>query len=142
MKYAFLLALTGFAAGMIVPKVAPALARDQFKKAFVAKYVKDSPESDEDKAWAALVKKTDCLICHVGTNRKNRNEYGNAFNKLVKTKDVANIPKLNAAFDEIAGMKSKADDPASPTYGDLLKQGKLPCEPIAKNPPAETAGAK
>ncbi len=52
---------------------------------------------------------------------------------LKKEKDAA---KIDAALDTVAAESSDAAKPAAPTYGDLLKEGKLPA-PAEKKPPAE-----
>ena len=126
MKNVCLLALIGVVAGSLLGRVTPVLAIDPFKKAFDAKYVKKDPATDAEKSLAAAVEKSKCNVCHVGKNKKARNDYGKALATLLTKKDGKDMAKIDAALDTVAGMKSKADDAAAPTFGDLIKEGKLP----------------
>ena len=100
---------------------------ESFKKEFEAKYVKKDPTTDAEKSLAAAVTKTKCNVCHVGKTKKVRNEYGKALDELLDKKtDAKNIPKIQEALDKVAGMKSDPKDPNSPTFGQLIVQGKLP----------------
>ncbi|NDC54335.1 MAG: hypothetical protein EBZ74_08595 [Planctomycetia bacterium] len=102
----------------------PAFAIKEFFEEFKAVYVKpDSAEAD-DKALAAEVETAKCNVCHAGSNKKERNTYGNALAELLdKKEDKKNVDKIRKALDQVAGMPS-AD--GGPTFGDLIKQGKLP----------------
>jgi hypothetical protein len=106
-----------------------------FYKAFQDKYVKADATDEKDKAFAEQVNTTaKCNVCHVGVNKKMRNAYGMQLAMLLK-KDNFKAPRLkeepdkvkeeiNAALDKVAAMKSAGDD--SPTFGELIGQGKLP----------------
>ena len=105
-----------------------AYAIKPFKDEFDAKYVKDATNTE----FVDAVKKANCNLCH-GKNaegkddKKVRNAYGKALDKLLdKKEDAKNKEKIQAALDTVAGEKSNPDDPSSPTFGELLKQGKLP----------------
>ncbi len=126
MKSVFLLALCGLIAlGTQLAQVAQGI--EPFKKEFENKYVKKEPSTDAEKAFAAAATKAKCNVCHVGKTKKTRNEYGKALHDLLDRKtDAKNIPKIQAALDQVAGMKSNPKDPGSPTFGDLIKEGKLP----------------
>jgi hypothetical protein len=116
-----------------------ARALPPFKKAFEEKYVANST-SDELKA---AFKKESCNTCHVkGKEKTVRNDYGQALSKILGgtvAKDLkaakasggdagqkAELDKvlkdLDKAFDTVADEKS----PSGTTYGDLIKDGKLP----------------
>jgi len=125
-----------------------------FFKEFQAKYVKADSADEKDKAFATLVTQTaKCNVCHQGTDKKMRNAYGQKLSELLKKdnfkaerlKDEADKCKAEmiAAFDAVAAMKS--GDDASPTFGELLAQGKLPAgeaKPAAPSPaPAPAPGA-
>ena len=125
MKNFCLLVLCGFVAGTLFGRVEPARAVDAFKKEFEAKYVKKDGGTDEEKALAAAVSKAKCNVCHVGTKKKDRNDYGKALDTLLDKKDK-DSSKIQEALDKVSEMKSKSDDAASPTFGELIKQGKLP----------------
>jgi len=127
MKNFCLLVLAGLTAGLLMARVESARAVDPFKKEFEAKYVKASPSTPEETALAAAVKKEKCNVCHVGTKKKDRNSYGEALAGLLDKKtDLKDKAKINDALDKVAAMKSDAKDPNSPTFGELIQQGKLP----------------
>jgi hypothetical protein len=127
MKNFCLLLLCGFVAGTLLARLETAYAIAPFKKEFDDKYVKKDPTTPEEKALAAAVAEAKCNVCHVGKNKKDRNAYGEALNKLLDKKaDMKDKAKIQAALDTVASEKSKADDPNSPTFGELIPQGKLP----------------
>jgi hypothetical protein len=106
-----------------------------FFKEFQAKYVKADATDEKDKAFAALVAQTaKCNLCHMGTDKKTRNAYGQKLSELLKKdnfkaarlKDEADKCKaeIHAALDAVAAMKS--GDENSPTFGALIAEGKLP----------------
>lgn len=89
-------------------------ARPQYNSAFKAKYTN---------VTEAKTKK--CGVCHSDPKKKKvRNNYGTALGKALgkdaKTKDK---DKINAALDKAAKEKSHVE---GKTFGDLLKDGKLP----------------
>jgi hypothetical protein len=127
MKNFCLLVLCGFVVGTLLARIETAFAVAPFKKEFDEKYVKKNPTTPEEKALAAAVAEAKCNVCHVGKSKKERNAYGEALNALLDKKaDMKDKAKIQAALDTVAAQKSKADDPNSPTFGDLIKQGKLP----------------
>lgn len=107
-----------------------------FKKAFDAKYVQPA----NDPVFAKDAEAAGCMICHVkGAKKSVRNPYGEALAKLIdgdaehRIKDAAKagnkaaettkvLKELDAAFSKVEAEKS----PSGPTYGELLKQHKLP----------------
>ena len=121
--------------------VRPATALPPFKKAFEEKYVKSANDEEFTKAFKAA----GCNVCHVKpkegeeADRKLRNDYGHILAKLIpgeasdrmkqatkagtgKAEMAKLLSELDAAF--AAAEKEKAAD--GTTYGDLLKQKKLP----------------
>lgn len=129
MKNFCLLLLGGFVAGTLFAQIESAHAIAPFKKQFEVKYVKKEPGSPAETALAAAVKKAKCNVCHVGKKKKDRNAYGDALAELLdRKKDSRNKEKILEALEKVAAMKSNPDDPSSPTYGELISQGKLPCE--------------
>ena len=109
------------------------------QKAFIKEYVASNPDNKE---WAAEVKKAGCWVCHQGKNRKHRNAYGAHLAELVDMKkDGKDEAKLIAALQSVAAMHSVEGDDKSPTYGDLIKEGKLPGGSLedAKQEPADDA---
>jgi hypothetical protein len=124
-----------FVVGIVTPT---AMALDEFKKEFAAKYVQGA----NDEKFTKLVKTNGCFVCHArGAKKEVRNVYGEELAKLIDgsaklrmdaaKKAGANaeaaemnklLQELNAAFTKVEGMKS----PAGETYGDRLKEHKLP----------------
>ncbi len=106
---------------------APARADKAFFDEFLAKYVKPDSSDPKDQAIKATVEKVRCNVCHVGRTKKNRNIYGQALDKLLdRQTDKENKPKIRAALDTVARQRSNPDDQNSPTFGELIQQGKLP----------------
>jgi cytochrome c2 len=102
----------------------PAFAIKEFFDEFKAVYVKPDSSDANDKALVAEVETAKCNVCHVGSSKKERNSYGNALADLLdKKEDKKNQEKIRQALDTVAAMPS-AD--GAPTFGELLKQGKLP----------------
>lgn len=94
-------------------------ARPEYKKQFDALYMTEGSE-----LFKAYQGKSNCNVCHVGKNKKDRNAYGTALSKLLnKEKDAA---KIEEALKKVEKSNSVADDEKSPTFGDLIKAGKLP----------------
>ncbi|NMC21275.1 MAG: hypothetical protein GYA33_12750 [Thermogutta sp.] len=104
----------------------------QFRNEFVARYVKKESKEPKDQAFARLVEEAKCNICHVGTDRKQRNVYGQALDRLLdRTKDARNKEKIQAALAEVESEKVDPKDPKSATFGDRIKAGELPV-PVPK----------
>lgn len=104
-----------------------AMAVAQFQAAFIKEYINSHP----DKEFAAYVKKeAKCNICHQGKatiKNVHHNAYGKHLVELLDAKeDKKNTKKIKEAFDKVAKMHSDPKDKKSPTYGDLIKESKLP----------------
>lgn len=112
--------------------VQTASAFPQFATEFQKKYVGDET-SDAQKSLAEEIKRVNkCNVCHDPrkgddgkVSKKNRNPYGMALSKLLTKDDKKDVEKIHASLDKIEALK--ADD-AGATFGDLLKQGKVPFE--------------
>lgn len=118
----------------------PAVALNKFKKPFEDRYVRPSP----DDAFKALAKKTNCIVCHVKGEKKDvYNSYGKLLDELIpgrakqriddataagrkEEEEQLVVKELEAALNKVEGMKVDPKDAASPTYGELLKSGRLP----------------
>lgn len=94
-------------------------ARPPYNKAFGDKYVKEGTAIHK-----TLGGSSNCNVCHVGKDKKKRNDYGAALGKLLK--DEKDAEKINKALDDVAKQNSKADDKKSPTFGELIEKGTLP----------------
>jgi hypothetical protein len=125
---------TSFAVVFFIVSARPAHAILQFQKEFVNLYVGDDKDSD----FGKLVKQAGCFVCHQGKLRKNHNPYGEHLDELLDKKtDMKNPEKIVDALKKVEVMHSVAGDDKSPTYGDLIKQGKLPggsLEDVKKEP--------
>jgi hypothetical protein len=118
-KAVFVLLCAAVAFGM---KPNSAQAIKPFFDEFKAKYVKEDGDAG-DKEFAALVEKVKCNVCHLGKEKKNRNDYGKALDVLLDKKtDAKDKKKIQESMDKVAMQKS----PDGATFGDLIKEHKLP----------------
>lgn len=106
-----------------------ALAINEFKLGFIKKYA----DANAPAEFKGVVEATGCNICHVrGKNKRERNEYGMALSKFLKVADFQGNNKKfqgGAAEKAIADALSEAEKEKSKsgaTFGELIKQGKLP----------------
>lgn len=106
------------AVGFTALSARPAFAVKQFYDEFKEVYVNNG---DLD---ASAVAKAKCNICHVkGESKKVKNDYGKLLDDLLdRKKDAKNPEKIREALAKVADMKS----PEGKTWGELLKEGKLP----------------
>lgn len=100
-------------------------SRQQYKTEFFSKFVNRNSTDPNEKSFADSAVKAKCTVCHVGEEKKNRNAFGRELTKLLQ-KNEKDTAKIDEAFDAVLKMKSVPDDPNSPTYGELMKEGKLP----------------
>ncbi len=102
-----------------------------FQKVF-KKYYGEGQYTDKEKGpeFAAKVKEAKCFVCHdpkEPKKKKKRNRYGEELAKLLdKKKDKKNTEKIVEVLKTVAAIHTDPKDEASPTYGDLIKAGKLP----------------
>lgn len=102
-----------------------AFAIKQFSDQFKELYVK------EGTPLAAAVETAKCNVCHKGKKKTDRNAYGEALAKLLDKKaDKDDVEKIRKALETVANESSNPDDPAAPTFGDLIEEGKLPGGPV------------
>jgi hypothetical protein len=85
-------------------------ARPAYKGAFETKY----PKVKEGN-------KIDCGVCHPGKDKKERNDYGTALSKVI-AKNEKDKDKIAEALGKVESEKRKD----GMTFGELLKDGKLP----------------
>jgi hypothetical protein len=102
--------------------VQSASALPPFNKEWMAKY------NPGDKHSAYVEAK--CNVCHEGTNKKMKNEYGKVVGKYLKKAKYNEIKEDEAVAKKyiLDGLeKAEAEKNGSgKTYGELLKAGKLP----------------
>jgi hypothetical protein len=129
MKRFVLLSLAGLIClGLNLFMSEPVSARPEYK-ARLEEVTKASKAAD-------AIKEQKCNVCHYGTTKKNRNDFGKALNKSIDAtaykalKDEDNKEKLTEKIDAAlkAAMKEKSAD--GKTFGSLIEAGQLP----AKNP--------
>jgi hypothetical protein len=111
---------------MLFATTRPALATKPFKDEFDKKYNIKSPTNDMEKSLAEKVNTAKCNVCHEGTSKKKRNVYGQAVNVYLKKTDMKDVAKIQDALAKVEAEHSLKGDDKSPTFGDLIKQGKLP----------------
>lgn len=83
------------------------------KPGFVEMYPKVAEAASEKK----------CNVCHFGSKKSNRNDYGKAVGEALGGKDIKDIEKVKAALKKAEEGKSSVE---GKTFGDLLNDGKLP----------------
>jgi hypothetical protein len=103
-------------AAAVAMNASPVEAFPAFKMAFDKKYMVEGSA-----LHAALEGKTNCNICHVGVDKKQRNDYGKALDKLLSKDDMKDAEKIEESFEKVEAEKSGAS-----TFGTLIKEGKLP----------------
>jgi hypothetical protein len=107
---------------------APAWAIPPFNDAFKKAYVKDgTPLADK-------VAAEKCNVCHMGKEKKDKNEFGKVVGKYLKKADfTGDNKKYDPKSDE--GQKAMAEglekalaekSAGGKTYGELIKEGELP----------------
>ena len=100
-------------AAIVLSSTRSAEARPNYLKEFIKKY----PKLEAD------AKKTKCNVCHVGKKKKMKNDYGTAMGKVLGAKKVKDKEKIAEALGKTEPEKSGTE---GKTFGDLLKDGKLP----------------
>jgi len=116
---------------MLAISAAPAWAIPPFSDAFKKAYVK------EGTPLAEKVAEVKCNVCHMGKEKKDKNEYGKAVSKFLKKADFTGDAKKyddvkgDAAQKALAdGLKSAEAEKSSggKTFGELIKAGELPAK--------------
>ena len=101
----------------------PALAVKQFQDQFHKLYLGEEKKSK----FAKKVLETKCWVCHQGKKKKNHNTYGIHLVKLLnRKKDAKNPEKIVVALKKVELLHTDPKDKKSPTYGEMIKDGKLP----------------
>jgi hypothetical protein len=104
-----------------------AFAIKQFFEEFKAVYVKPESTDPAEKMLVAEVESAKCNVCHKGSSKKERNAYGEALaERLDKKADAKDVAKIKKALEEVAALSSDPTKADAPTFGALLKEGKLP----------------
>jgi len=113
-----------------------------FKKVFFDVYVKPDSTDPAEKAFAEVAESKatgECWVCHAkwkGADKHVRNNYGKALSALLDKKNFSSERReaepdkceqeIRDALEKTNKLKSDPNDPNSPTFGELIKSGKLP----------------
>jgi hypothetical protein len=117
--------------------VTPAQAFPPFRKEFENLYVKAEPVTEPEKRLKAEFETHKCGVCHTGPegkNKKVRNTYGKAISKLIPDREnkeamdalKKNPEEIKKILEKAAKEHSVEGDANSPTFGELIHDGKLP----------------
>ena len=98
-KLAVLLAVS---AVTFIATAEKAQAIPAFAKAFTERYVSTSKNAD----FVATVKEKKCNLCHFGTSKKNKNDFGKAVAKHFKKTNYSST----RVREEAAAVKKEFDD--------------------------------
>jgi hypothetical protein len=99
--------------------IGPAAAIPFFQAQFKEMYVAGS----DNQAFKDAFESAKCNTCHKGKKKTDRNPYGEELAKLLDKKaDAKNAEKVKEALMTVGDLKN-AD---GKTYGELIKEGKLP----------------
>ena len=124
-KYFVIGAVLTIAFAVLASVTPPADARPQYQKAFLKQYPK----------LTAAAKKAKCNVCHrkkkAGEKGKPRNDYGTALQKSLPKKNCKIAAKIIEALTKTEKAPIKKGT-KKPTYGDRIKDGKLPASPPKK----------
>lgn len=101
-------------AGLVLASMGQeAAARPPYLKSFVSTYEKVKAEAETQK----------CMVCHPGSSKKDRNDYGKAMGEALGGANIKDADKVVEALKKIEKEKSSVE---GKTFGDLLSEGKLP----------------
>ena len=109
----------------------PAHAVKEFRDEFEARYVKRNSRKRLDVALAKAVDQAKCTICHPGDDKHKLNAYGSQVAQHVNKQDKGNKAKIQEALERATTRSSDPFTPKSPTFGALIRKGKLPVSPEA-----------
>src|SRR5690606_15272700 len=113
MNRAVCLSLITMVAAALAMAPSSAEAVPGFKMQFDKRYMVEGSA-----IYTALEGKSNCNVCHVGTDKKQRNDYGKALGKLL-TKQDKDPEKIQAALEKVESEKI-----GDTTFGALIKEGK------------------
>jgi hypothetical protein len=114
---------------LLVLSAGTAWAIPPFNDAFKKAYVKDGTP------LAEKVAEVKCNVCHMGKEKKDKNEYGKAVGKFLKKADFTGDAKKYENVKDDDAQKALADGLKSAeaekgaggkTFGELIKAGELP----------------
>ena len=101
---------------LVVLKAPSAGAYPAFRTEFDKRYMVEGTP-----LYTAFEGKANCNVCHVGMDKKKRNDYGKALDKLLSKEDIKDPEKIQKALEKVESEKV-----GETTFGALIKEGKLP----------------
>jgi len=114
-------------AGMAIT-VRPAHAVKEFREQFEAKYVNRHSRKRNDVALARAVDAAQCRVCHPNDDKHKLNVYGSQLAQYVNQFDKEKTERIQDSLEKISVKRSDPFDKNSPTFGALIKKGKLPAD--------------
>ena len=93
-------------------------ARPQYLGMWMQTYPKVAEKND-------VKNSVKCNVCHVGSVKKNRNDYGKAIVKALEGKKNLTLKK-KADFVDALKTAAKEKNPDGKAFGDLLEANELP----------------
>ena len=78
-----------------------------------------------------------CSVCHLATSGGPRNEFGNSINMLLRLSEGARTDpaRQREAGRRVSDILANPLLPNSPTFGELLQQGRFPARSLARQDP-------
>ena len=122
-----LTASCGLAALLAVAVPNPSPARPQYLRGFHSNY----------EELESITKQAKCAVCHCGKTKKAWNDYGDALKKELGDKNVKDREAIDKALDAIESLPSHVPDK---TFGDLIREGRLPGEPCGDDSAGSDCG--
>lgn len=111
---------------VIVCSFQPAAALPPINKEWTGKYV----EGNGNAKFVEAVGTAKCNVCHVGTSKKEKNEYGAAVAKFVtkaKYNEIKEDPDAAKKYILEGLQKAEAEkSSAGKSFGEIIKSGELP----------------
>ncbi len=115
--------------------VGTAQSRPQYFGEFKKMYVKSDGSEEEKMFSKEVAEPAASCATKPGTTASSRNRYGKDLAKALMPADwdaskkwpgETDKAKIDEALKKVADIHVDPNDPKSPTYGDLIKSGKLP----------------
>jgi hypothetical protein len=110
-------------------RTTPAHAIKEFEAEFEARYLNRQSRKRLDVALVRAVDQAKCSICHPGNDKHKFTAYGAAVALNVNRYDKGKKDSVREAFDQAGARRSDPQNPKSPTFGTMIKRGKLPVAP-------------
>lgn len=131
--------LTAGLTTMLLLGAGQAGAYSEFQREFWKTYTRGK-EADPD--FRKLTRKAKCMLCHLDKDHKTNNRYGLALAELLGEEDKKDKDKIVEAILSVADQSSDPESEGSPTFGELIGEGKLPGGPLEEAEKEGESGAE